>query len=239
MLCIACAKPGWPLCGVCERGLRVTHDRVVMGTGLGVAFMHTGTAVRLVHNLKYRRSSAAGSFLARAMAHRVPPGATCLVPVRRSLVRRVTFGIDQATELAVRIGDLVDVRVLDVLRPPIWWSQRAGAPRAARTPIAFTATGAIPDGAVLVDDVFTTGATLVSAGRAISPAKHSFLVATVAGKIGAGADMAPSLGGDVAVDRRTNADRAPSAQAPSGTAPLEWHATARAMTGVPDREEHG
>jgi predicted amidophosphoribosyltransferase len=211
MLCLACAKPGWPLCPACERGLVVTHDRVTSGVTVGVPYVHTGTAVRLVHNLKYRRSLAAGRLLAEAMAHRVPVGATALVPVRRSLVRRVSFGIDQAAFLAWAVGNIVDLPVLDVLRPPVWWSQRAGTPRGTRKPIRFGVSSKVPDGAVLVDDVFTTGSTIASAGRAIEPARYSSLVATVASMMGAGAEVAPSLGGGVTVKRRANIDRTPAA----------------------------
>ena len=215
MLCIACARPGWPLCPSCERGLIVTHDRVVPIGHVGVAFQHTGTAVRLVHNLKYRRSLAAGRFLAQAMAQRVPTAATSLVPVRRSLVRRVSYGIDQAEFLAVAVSDIVGIPVLDVLRPPLWWSQRAGAPRSGRGTIRFRASAPVPDGAVLVDDVLTTGSTISSAGNAIGAVRFSSLVATAAGKMGTGVEMAPSLGGDVADKHRTNTVRAPTAQASS------------------------
>jgi len=239
MLCIACAKPGWPLCEACVRGLIVTHDRVALDVRVGVAFEHTGTAVRLVHNLKYRRSFAAGQFLAQAMARRVPVGATSLVPIRRSLVRRVSFGIDQAGFLARAISDVVDIPVRDVLTAPVWWSQRAGAPRSGRRPISFSASSTIPDGAVLVDDVLTTGSTIASAGRAIEPARYSSLVATAAGTMGTGVAMAPSLGGDVADKRRTNTDRAPVAQAPSQPDHPEWQLFRRAIPGVPTERSAG
>ncbi len=238
MLCIACAKPGSPLCPVCERDLVVTHNRVVSGVAVGVPFVHTGTAVRLVHNLKYRRSLAAGRFLALAMAHRVSVGATSLVPVRRSLVRRVSFGIDQAEFLARAVADIVDLPVLDVIRAPVWWSQRAGAPRDGRSPIRFGASSVIPDGAVLVDDVFTTGSTIVSAGRAIDPARYSSLVATVAGMMDTGAAMASSQGGGVTVKRRANTVRAPAAHAHSLPVHPEAAVSSR-LSGRPDREEHG
>jgi predicted amidophosphoribosyltransferase len=238
MLCIACAKPGWPLCPVCDRGLVVTHNRVTSGGTVGVPFVHTGTAVRLVHNLKYRRSLAAGRFLAQAMAHRVPVGATSLVPVRRSLVRRLSFGIDQAGFLARAVADIVELPVLDVLRPPVWWRQRAGTSRDGRVPIRFRASSVVPDGAVLVDDVFTTGSTIASAARAIEPAEYSSLVATVAGMMGTGAAMAPSPGGGVTVKRRTNIDRAPAAHAHSRPVHPEAADSSR-LPGRPDREEHG
>lgn len=227
------------MCQACERGLVVTHDRVASGVAVGVAFKHTGTAVRLVHNLKYRRSLAAGRFLAHAMARRVPVGATSLVPVRRSLVRRVSFGIDQASFLTTVISDLVGLPVIDVLRPPMWWSQRAGSPVSERKPIGFRASSPIPDGAVLVDDVLTTGSTIASAGRAIEPATYSSLVATAAGMMRAGVEMAPSLGGDVADMRRTNIGRAPVAQAPPIQSILRGREFVAPPQGVPTERSAG
>ena len=239
MLCIACAKPGWPLCRECERGLIVTHDRVVAGMKVGVAFEHTGTAVRLVHNLKYRRSAAAGRFLARAMAQRVPVTATSLVPVRRSLVRRVSFGIDQASYLAGMISDIVGLPVVDVLKPPVWWRQRAGAPRSERKLIRFNASSPIDDGAVLVDDVLTTGSTLASAGYAIGPARYSSLVATAAGMMGTGTELVPSLGGDVADKGRSNTDRAHAALEPSTQSILRGSGFVAPSQGVPTERSAG
>ena len=239
MLCIACAKPGWPLCQACERGLIVTHDRVAGDIRVGVAFEHRDTAVRLVHNLKYRRSLAAGQFLAQAMARRVPVGATSLVPVRRSLVRRVSFGIDQASFLARAISGIVGVPVADVLRPPVWWSQRAGAPRSERKSIGFVASSSLPDGAVLVDDVLTTGSTIASAGRAIGPTKFSSLVATAAGMMRAGVEVAPSLGGDVADKRRANTDRTPAALAPPNQSILRGREFVAPPRGVPTERSTG
>lgn len=227
------------MCETCERGLVVTHDRVVSEVPLGVAFAHTGTAVRLVHNLKYRRSLAAGRFLAEAMAHRVPVGATVLVPVRRSFVRRVSFGIDQAGYLAEVLSGIVGLPVHDALGAPMWWSQRAGAPRDERKPIPFRASRDVPDGAVLVDDVYTTGSTLASAGDAIAPARYSFLVATAAGKMEPGVEMTPSLGGGVADKRRVKSNRTPAAQAPSRPVHPESSRFRRASRGVQTERSTG
>jgi len=209
MLCIACAKPGWPLCEACRRGLKITHDRSLAGVPVGVPFAHTATAARLVHNLKYKRSVAAGRFLAAAMASRVPVGVTALVPVRRSLSRRVAYGIDQASFLANAVGALVGVPVIDAVSPPLWWRRRAGAPLEERTAIAFRARQAVPRGAVLVDDVLTTGATVLSAAEALAPVRLSVLVATAAGRMVSGARVVPNRGGDVAKIRRATEARSP------------------------------
>lgn len=241
MLCIACARPGRPLCPCCERDLVVAPDRAIGGVVVGAAFMHRGAAVRLVHNLKYRRCGAAGRFLAAVMAERVAPDASVLVPVVRSRARRVAYGIDQAVFLASAISRLTGLPVASgALEGPVWWRRRAGSTRGARRPISFRATTTLPDGVVLVDDVLTTGATALSGGRAVSPAKFSVLVATTAGTIRAGTQEVPNLGGDVAAKRWTNADRLPAALDYPRTDSREQDRVQRARShGIPDREERG
>jgi len=241
MLCLACARPGRPLCPACERDLVVAPDRVVGGVFIGAAFMHSGTAVRLVHNLKYRRSEPAGRFLGAAMAERVSSDASVLVPVVRSTARRVLNGIDQAVFLAGAVSQITGIPLAaDTLVAPVWWRRRAGAPTNVRRPISFRATRTLPDGAVLVDDVFTTGATVLSGGRAIAPTKFSVLVATTAGTMRVGTEEVPSLGGDVATERRMNADRSPAALEFSRSDSHVRERVHRARSyGTVDREEQG
>ncbi len=241
MLCLACARPGRPLCCVCERDLVVASDRALGDVVVGAAFQHTGTAVRLVHNLKYRRCIAAGHFLAAAMAERVPGDASVLVPVVRSRVRRVSHGVDQAVVLADAVSVLTGLEVIPgALEAPLWWKRRAGASRDARRAIAFRATTTLPDGVVLVDDVLTSGATVLSGGRAIAPTKFTVLVATTAGRIRGGTEEVPNLGGDVATERRKNADRPPAALGHPRNDSRERERVHRALShGIPNREEHG
>jgi hypothetical protein len=219
----------------------VAPDRTVDGVFIGAAFMHTGAAVRLVHNLKYRRSESAGRFLASAMARRVSTDASVLVPVVRSTTRRVLNGIDQAVYLAGAVSQMTGIPLAaDTLVAPVWWRRRAGASTSVRKPISFRATRSLPDGAVLVDDVFTTGATVLSGGRAIAPTKFSVLVATTAGTMRAGTQEVPNLGGDVATERRMNADRSPAALEHSRSDSHARELVLRARSyGIIDREEHG
>ncbi len=241
MLCLACSRPGRPLCSACERDLVVASDRVLGDVVVGAAFQHTGTAVRLVHNLKYRRCVAAGRFLAVAMAERLPGDASVLVPVVRSRGRRVIYGIDQAVVLATALSTLTGLPVAPgALEAPVWWRRRAGASRETRKPISFYATTNLPDGVVLVDDVCTTGATALSGGRAIAPTKFSVLVATTAGRIRGGTEEVPNLGGDVATERRMNADRSPAALGhPRTDSRVRDRVYSARSHGIPDREERG
>ena len=154
---------------------------VVCGVSVEAGFRHVGAAVRLVHNLKYRRSIRAGRILAAAMVSGLPVDATVLVPVPRSLVRRVTYGIDQAKVLAKEVSNLTGLEVIDGLGAPFWWKRQAGATLEDRHAVDFRGICRVPDRAVLVDDVFTTGRTALCAIAAADAQRMSVLVATSAG----------------------------------------------------------
>jgi len=203
MLCLSCAMPGWPLCDPCVTSLARAPAQIVDGVCVEAGFRHVGAAVRLVHNLKYRRSTPAGRLLAAGMVSGVPSDATALVPVPRSFVRRVTYGIDQALVLAMDLERLTSLPVVRGLGAPLWWKRQAGADREHRHGIAFRRVEAVPRNAVLVDDVITTGATIQSAMRAMGASGISVLVATSAGTMESGTQPFPSLGGDVTQMRET------------------------------------
>jgi predicted amidophosphoribosyltransferase len=138
------------------------------------AFRHAGEARSLVHRLKYHADLGAGRILARAMAARVE--GACLVPVPRATLRRLRYGIDPARWLAMEVGRLRGIPVVTGLVPGLWWRRHAGA--VIRVQPRLLPVRAVPAGAVLVDDVVTTGATL-DAAAALTGATVA-LAATVA-----------------------------------------------------------
>ena len=211
MLCLACAMPGWPLCDPCVASLRRAPPAEIGGVPVEAGFRHVGAAVRLVQNLKYRRSPRAGRILAAAMVSGLPADATVLVPAPRSFVRRVTYGIDQARVLATEVSKLTGLEVLDALGAPLWWKRQAGAIREDRHSIDFRRIVSVPAGAVVVDDVFTTGATVMSAIAAADARRMSVLVATSAGTMDSRTRPFHSLGGDVAQLRETIGTRSRTA----------------------------
>jgi predicted amidophosphoribosyltransferase len=184
MLCLACAAPGGPLCRACSTTLAPPYPRVIDGVVAEAPFRHHGAAARLVTHVKYRRNLAAARFLAIEMSRLVPAAATVLVPVPRAMVRRVRYGIDPSLELARLIGGRLDLPVEASLSAPWWWRRRAGTARTGRGPVPFTGRAPSSDGAVLVDDVLTTGATAASALVAIDGRCVSILTATSAGNMG-------------------------------------------------------
>ena len=131
------------------------------------AFVHRGTARLLVHRLKYGGQAAAASLLAAAMARAVPEGATALVPVPRARSRRWRYGVDPAVELARGLGRVLALPILPALAPEWWHRRRAGPAGAKRGVPRFRVVRPMPPGAVLVDDVVTTGATLRAAAAAL------------------------------------------------------------------------
>lgn len=234
MLCLACAMPGWPLCNPCVASLRRAPPSTCGGTPVEAGFRHLGAAVRLVHNLKYRRSVHAGRVLAAAMVAGLPADARALVPVPRSMARRVAYGIDQAAVLARELSRLTDVEVLDALGAPLWWKRQAGASRSDRHAIDFKRRMVVPEGSILIDDVFTTGTTAVSAMAAAGGERMSILVATSAGSMESGTKPFPSLGGDVTRMRETSNYLSHAAQSRLWAGSLESGPDASAR---PDRSD--
>jgi predicted amidophosphoribosyltransferase len=136
-------------------------------------------ARQLIHRLKYDGIAAAGVVFVDALAARIPDGTRALVPIPRSVVRRIRYGMDPALTLARLLARRTGLPVARVLLPSLWWPAHAGSRRNARNTPRFAALGHIPDGAVLVDDVLTTGATIN--GAAAASGIRSAVCATRAG----------------------------------------------------------
>ena len=167
-ICVACSSWGDSgLCLSCRSQLRASSPVREAGIEVVSGFVHEKTARRLVHLLKYQGITAAGVILATVMAARLPPGTTALVPVPRATLRRIRYGIDPALELAHRIGTTTGVDVVSALAAPMWWPSHAGGNRDARRHPRFRRIRNVPAGAVMVDDVLTTGATLAAAGAVL------------------------------------------------------------------------
>ena len=140
--------------------------RALPGPQRGVAGGLRGAAV---HQLKYEGWSRAAEALALPMRHLEPLTAgVSLLPIPLGKRRLRVRGYNQSERIATALGALTGAPVrCDVLRrvreTP---TQTALTPEARHANVAeaFQAVEATGLSVVLVDDVFTTGATLASAG---------------------------------------------------------------------------
>ena len=134
-----------------------------VGIRIHGGLVHESVARRLVHLLKYQGLGAAAEVLAGPMAAILPSDTAALVPVPRAGLRRMRYGCDPAAMLAEAVGVVTGVPVAAVLRAGLWWPAHAGRRRGERHAPRFHLVARVPESSVLVDDVFTTGATLAAA----------------------------------------------------------------------------
>ena len=165
-MCIFCwSSTTSGLCATCRRELRMVDTTVIAGLRIESAAAHAGAVRHLVHLLKYRGMETAGEVLAALMADRLPTGAVTLVPVPRAAFRRLRYGVDPARVLAERLSGLTGIPVALCLGAALWWPSHTGSTRSQRHAPSFRVLRPAPEGSVLVDDVLTTGATLVAAAQ--------------------------------------------------------------------------
>ena len=185
LVCGLCRSRWEPVAGPCcdrcgQPAFGDLECRLCVGWPAGLARVRSavwlrGTARDAVHRLKYEGWWRVAGALAEAMRRLDPlPGRVCLVPVPRGARRFRTRGYNQSERLAAALGDLVGrpVRTDLLARPRETRTQTALTPEARQANVAgaFEARTAAGLACVLVDDVFTTGATLAEAGAALSRA---------------------------------------------------------------------
>jgi predicted amidophosphoribosyltransferase len=181
-LCVACREPelgGGALCSDCAGGLvplgpgQAVHRSLAL-TRAWAPFSYEGVARRVVMALKARSATQAARFMASAIAARAPTGfldAGVLVPVPGQPDGSRRRGFDHAHEIALVLAGLKGLEVAGALRrAPV--RPQVGLARVERRLNArgsVTVRPGVPPGgrAILVDDVYTTGATLDACALAL------------------------------------------------------------------------
>jgi ComF family protein len=181
-LCVACREPelgGTALCGDCARALialapgQAAHRSAVLAQAWA-PFSYEGVARRVVMGLKARSATQAARFMAAAMAARAPGGlldSGVLVPVPGQPAGNRRRGFDHAHEIATALSRLTGLEVAGALRRAPVRAQvgLARAERQANARGSVRVGPGVPPGAraILVDDVYTTGATLDACALAL------------------------------------------------------------------------
>lgn len=191
--CQSCARPGQWICSLCwkhiqwleQPTLKPQHTYPSLKRVWSVA-TYDQTWGNYIQKLKYSRYRVLAHPLGKAMAKTVLPyirlwKIECLIPVPIHRKRRWERGFNQATLLAQTLGEFLDLPVeTNLLDRPFWQGTQAQQGRDSRKNVQymFRCQRRAPFSTVcLVDDVYTTGATLSACARALNQAGVKTIVA--------------------------------------------------------------
>ena len=169
-VCARCGQPSFRdlecrLCGGWPSGLGRVRSAVWLGD----------SARDAVHQLKYEGWSRVAETMAKAMWGLEPlTGGVCLIPIPLGGRRQRSRGYNQSERIASALGALTGHPVRNDLlrRVRETRTQTALTPEGRQANVAGAFSAGAADGLelVLVDDVFTTGATLAAAAAALAGA---------------------------------------------------------------------
>lgn len=214
VLCLCCecaldAHAGEGICPACAQALEeLAHKQELREaeenepTPEGIAYVHAaypyeGPAKTLIRRLKYGSIRAACVPLARRMAYLPSEEEEILVPVPTDRIREKKRGFNQAALLAQEIGKTLGMEVCPALHRISGRRPQTGLSRAQRR---MNLVGCMEANAsvkgkrvLLVDDVYTTGATAQEAARALREAGAASVAMLAAARAGAESDEGKDL----------------------------------------------
>ncbi len=118
----------------------------------------------MVHLLKYGGVLVYAEISAERLAGRLPE--LPLIPIPRAVSRRVRYGVDPALIIARAISRRTGQPVVRALAPRLHTTRRAGGEHPSASG-RFRLRRAVQGPSILVDDVLTTGATILEAANSI------------------------------------------------------------------------
>lgn len=159
------------ICRLCQTGRRGFDACFVFGS-------YDGELRDLIHLFKYGRVESLANTMACWMLEALPRGhrVDCVVPVPMHWWKRWRRGFNQAELLAGEVARRLRVPVVSALRRPKPYQVQAGLASAARRRNAIQSFSLANAGdlagksVLLVDDVFTTGATATACARLLKRA---------------------------------------------------------------------
>lgn len=197
-VCAACQKRirriSEPFCKVCGRALPVGVFETEGCSDCGgegshydlcrSALAYDEPVNGLVKNFKFKRNIHCGKYLCGIMTSHINEnqafyeccyGADCIAPVPLYPVRRITRGFNQSDMIAVNLSRITGAPVKNILQRVRNTKQQSLLPKDQRTKNvknAFRVRGGGAEGKkiVLVDDVVTTGATIIECSKTLKEA---------------------------------------------------------------------
>jgi ComF family protein len=182
-LCVACgalAGAMEPLCPPCRKALTwlPTEPVELQGVAVWAPLAYEGPARDVVRALKFRGAERLAGYMAAAIVANAPPGlleSRKLVPVPLHPVRLRWRGFNQAEAIARAVARRTGLEVVDCLERGGRPTTQVGTTRTTRLAalegvIAVRAGPPTAQGALVVDDVATTAATMSACADALRAA---------------------------------------------------------------------